>query len=146
MRWLLAWWPSTLSAHRARLLTAVAMLECVLVSEVVCLQVCDLWFDHLMSYGVPGFEGTWSVHIDRLKNAIQRKRHYPAFGWSRDEFGPFMSTLTHFEFIANFATISFVLAVICLSFPLTVVFMRISRARLDRATWHSAFLQVCPKY
>ena len=27
--------------------------------------VCNLWFDHLMSYRVPGFEETCSVHIDR---------------------------------------------------------------------------------
>ena len=33
------------------------------------------------------------------------------------EFGPVMSNLTHFKFIANFATISFVLAVNRLSFP-----------------------------
>ena len=84
VRWLLAWRPSTLSAHRARLLTAVATMACLRVSEVARLQVCDLWFDHLTSYGVPGFEGTCSVHIDRRKNDTQRKGHYPAFGRSRD--------------------------------------------------------------
>ena len=59
-------------------------MACLRVSEVARLQVCDLWFDHLMSYGVPGFEGTCSVHIDWRKNDTQRKGHYPAFGQSRD--------------------------------------------------------------
>ena len=84
MRWLLAWRPSTLAAHRARLLTALATLACMRVNEVARLQVCDLWFDYLTSYGVPGFEGTCSVHIDRRKNDTQRKGHFPALGRSRD--------------------------------------------------------------
>ena len=37
-----------------------------------------------MSYGVSGFEGTCSVHINRRKNVTQRKGHCPAFGRSRD--------------------------------------------------------------
>jgi len=36
------------------------------------------------SYGVPGFEGTCSVHIDRRKNDTVRKGHYPALGRSQD--------------------------------------------------------------
>jgi hypothetical protein len=75
VRWLLAWRPATLAAHRARLLTAVATLGCLRVNEVARLQVCDLWFDYLMAYGVPGFEGTCSVHINRRKNDTQRKGH-----------------------------------------------------------------------
>ena len=78
--WQLAWKPSTLAAHRARLLTVVANLACLRVNEVARLQVCNLWFDYLMSYGVPGFEGTCSVHINRRKNDTQRKGHYPALG------------------------------------------------------------------
>ena len=78
VRWLLAWRPTTLAAHRARLLTAVATLACLRVNEVARLQVCDLWFDYLASYGIPGFEGTCSVHIDRRKNDTVRKGHYPA--------------------------------------------------------------------
>jgi hypothetical protein len=39
------------------------------------LQVCDLWFGYLMSYGVPGFEGTCLVHINRRKKDTQRKGH-----------------------------------------------------------------------
>ena len=35
-----------------------------------------------MSYGVDGFEGTCSVHIDRRKNDTVRKGHYPALGRS----------------------------------------------------------------
>jgi hypothetical protein len=84
VRWLLAWRPSTLAAHRARLLTALATLACMRVNEVARLQVCDLWFDYLTSYGVPGFEGTCSVHIDRRKNDTQRKGHFPALGRSQD--------------------------------------------------------------
>jgi hypothetical protein len=84
VRWLLAWRPTTLAAHRARLLTAVATLACMRVNEVARLQVCDLWFDYLASYGIPGFEGTCSVHIDRRKNDTVRKGHYPALGRSKD--------------------------------------------------------------
>ena len=70
-------------AQRASgLLTAVATMACLRASEVAHLQVCYQWFDHLMSYGVPGFEGTCPVHIrvDRRKNDTQCKGHYPAFG------------------------------------------------------------------
>ena len=84
MRWLLAWRPTSLAAHRARLLTVVAALACLRVNEVARLQVCDLWFDYLASYGIPGFEGTCSVHIDRRKNDTVRKGHYPALGRSKD--------------------------------------------------------------
>ena len=71
--------------HQTRLLTAgtVATMACLQVSEVARLQVCYLWFDHLMSYGVPGFEGTCSVHIDRRKNDTQCKGHYPAHSAGR---------------------------------------------------------------
>jgi hypothetical protein len=51
VRWLLEWRPSSLAAHRARLPTVVAMLACLRVNEVALLQVCDLWWDHLTSYG-----------------------------------------------------------------------------------------------
>jgi hypothetical protein len=84
VRWLLAWRPTALAAHRARLLTAVATLACLRVNEVARLQVCDLWFDYLASYGIPGFEGTCSVHTDRRKNDTVRKGHYPALGRSKD--------------------------------------------------------------
>ena len=84
VRWLLAWRPTSLAAHRARLLTVVATLACMRVNEVARLQVCDLWLDHLASYGVPGFEGTCSVHVDRRKKDTVRKGHYPALGRSKD--------------------------------------------------------------
>jgi hypothetical protein len=64
-----------MAAHRARLLTVVATLCCLRVNEVALLQVCDLWWDHLTGYGVPGFEGTCSLHIVRRKNDTQRKGH-----------------------------------------------------------------------
>ena len=63
------------------LLTVVVKLGC---NEVARLQVCYLWFNYLMSYGVPGFEGTCSVHINQRKNVTQHKGHYAAFGRSRD--------------------------------------------------------------
>jgi hypothetical protein len=78
VRWLLAWRPSALAAHLARLLTVVATLACMLVNEVARLQVWDLWCDNLALYGVPGFQGTCSVHRDRRKNDTVRKGHYPA--------------------------------------------------------------------
>ena len=68
VRWLLAWRPASLAAHRARLLTVVATLACLLVNEDGRFQVRALWFDYLASYGVSGLEGTCSVHIDRRKN------------------------------------------------------------------------------
>jgi hypothetical protein len=57
VRWMLAWRPTSLAAHLARLLTGVATLACMRVKEVARLQVCDLWFDYLASYGAPCFEG-----------------------------------------------------------------------------------------
>ena len=51
VRWFLEWRPSSLAARRARLPTVVAMLACLGVNEVAPLQVCDLWWDHLTSYG-----------------------------------------------------------------------------------------------
>ena len=101
VRWLLAWRPATLAAHRARLLTAVATLGCLRVNEVARLQVCDLWFDYLMAYGVPGFEGTCSVHINRRKNDTQRKGHYPAFGRSRDPELDVVAQLRHWMVFAG---------------------------------------------
>ena len=84
IRWLLAWQPANLAGHRASLFTCVATLAWMRVNEVCRSQVCDLWFDYLTSYGVPGFESTCSVHIDSLKNDTERKGNYPAFGCSVD--------------------------------------------------------------
>jgi hypothetical protein len=82
--WLLVWLPDKMAAHCSRLLTVVATLGCLLANEVARLQVCDPWLDYLISYGVPGFEGTRSMHINLWKNDTQRKGHYPAFGRLRD--------------------------------------------------------------
>jgi hypothetical protein len=54
-----------------RLLTVVVTLGSLRVNEVARLQVCDLWFDYLMSCGVPGFEGTCSVHIRRMTRSAR---------------------------------------------------------------------------
>jgi hypothetical protein len=86
-RWLLAWRPTSLAAHRERLLTVVtvvATLACMRVNKVARLQVCNLWFDYLASYGVLCFEGTCLVHIDRRKNDTVHKGHNPALGRSKD--------------------------------------------------------------
>ena len=83
VRRLLLWRPVSVAANRARLLTALATLACLRVNEVARLQVCDLWFDYLTAYGVPGFEGTCSIHIDRRKNDTVRKGHYPTLGRSQ---------------------------------------------------------------
>jgi hypothetical protein len=40
------------------LLTVVVTLGCLRVNEVARLQECYLWFNYLMSDGVPGFEWT----------------------------------------------------------------------------------------
>ena len=76
VRWLLAWRPDSLAAHRARLLTVVATLAGLRVNEVARLQVCDLWFDYLTSYGVPGFEGTCSVHINRFNFKKKKEKRF----------------------------------------------------------------------
>ncbi len=68
--------PTSLVEHRARLLTVLATLACMLVNEVARLQVCDVWFDYLASYGAPCLEGTCLVHIDWRKNDTVQKGHY----------------------------------------------------------------------
>ena len=81
MRWLLACQcvaaghAGAASRSPRLLLTVVVTLGCLRVNEVARLQVCYLWFNYLMSYGVPGFEGTCSVHITRRKVRLgQRAR------------------------------------------------------------------------
>ena len=85
-RWLLAWRPEAPAAHLARLLIVVATLACLRANEVALLQVCDLWFDHLTGYGVPGYKGTCSLHVTRRKKDRDtlRKGHWPAPCCSRD--------------------------------------------------------------
>jgi hypothetical protein len=34
---------------------SVATIACLRVKEMALLQVCDLWWDHLTSFGVTGF-------------------------------------------------------------------------------------------
>jgi hypothetical protein len=80
----------------------------VLVNEVARLQVCDLWFDYLASYGVPGFEGTCSEHIDRQKKDTLRhseKRALPALGRSesRDPVLDIVAPLRMWLWIAGLA-------------------------------------------
>ena len=84
IRTLLAWRPTGVADNRCRLLTALATIACLRVSEVAALQVCDLWFDHFTGMGIPGYEGSCGVHILKQKNDQQRKGHMPGIGVSRD--------------------------------------------------------------
>ena len=76
--------PGSLRGNRDRLMVALATICCLRVAELVALQVCDLWFDFHMGYGIPGFRGTLAVHVGRRKNDCERKGHHPAVGRSRD--------------------------------------------------------------
>lgn len=82
--WLLRARPCTVAQHRSRLLTSLATLACLRVREVANLQVCDLWFDYLPGYGIPGYEGTCGIHVLYRKNDSYRKGHWPALGRSSD--------------------------------------------------------------
>ena len=81
---LLRWRPLTVALNRNRLIAALATLACMRVSEVARLQVCDLWFDFLTAWGIPGYEGTCGVHIYYRKNDTERKGHHPCLGRSQD--------------------------------------------------------------
>ncbi len=69
---------------RDRLMVALATICCLRVSELLALQICDLWFDFHAGYGIPGFLGTLVVHISRCKNDCERKGHHPAVGRALD--------------------------------------------------------------
>ena len=84
VRTLLAWRPTGVADNRCRLLTAVATVACLRVSEVTALPVCNLWFDHFTGMGVPGYEGSCGVYILKQKNDKQRTGHMPDIGVSRD--------------------------------------------------------------
>ena len=84
VRWLLRWRPDSVAANRDRLLTALATIACLRVSEVARLQSCDLWFDHFTGYGVGGFDGTCAVHVALRKNDSERKGHLPGLGCAHD--------------------------------------------------------------
>jgi len=84
VRWLLRWRPASVAVNRDRILTALATVACMRVSEVARLQSCDLWFDHFTGYGVHGFEGSCAVHVALRKNDSVRKGHLPGIGRSQD--------------------------------------------------------------
>ena len=84
VQWLLRWRPTRVAVNRDRILTALATIACMRVSEVARLQSCDLWFDHFTGYGVGGFEGSCAVHVAYRKNDSVRKGHLPGIGRSRD--------------------------------------------------------------
>ena len=68
----------------ARLATALTTIAFLRISEVAHLQVCDLWFDHFTGYGIPGYEGTCAVHVNKRMNDRVRRGHHPALGRSED--------------------------------------------------------------
>ena len=69
----------------ARLLaTAHATIACLRISEVTCLQVCDLWLDHFTGFDIPGYEGTCAVHVNKRNNDRVRRGHHPALGRPED--------------------------------------------------------------
>ena len=76
--------PASLRDNRDRLMVALATICCLRVSELAALQICDVWFDFHTGYGIPGFEGTAAIHIDRRKNDVERKGHHPAIGRALD--------------------------------------------------------------
>ena len=82
---LLAWRPTQVAWNRARLATALATIACLRISEVAHLQVCDLWFDHFTGYGIPGYEGTCAVHVNKRKNDWVRRGHHPALERAEDQ-------------------------------------------------------------
>ena len=82
--WLLQWRPDHVAANRNRLMAALATLACLRVSELARLQVCDLWFDYLTDWGLPGYDGTCAVHVCNRKNDAERKGHHPVLGRSLD--------------------------------------------------------------
>ncbi len=57
---------------RDLLMVALATIFCLRVSELLALQICDLWFDFHAGYGIPGFLGTLAVHIARRKMTARR--------------------------------------------------------------------------
>ena len=59
-------------------------MACLRVSEVAGLQVCDLWTDHFIGYGIPGYHGTCAVHVSHRKNDSVRKGHLPGLGRAKD--------------------------------------------------------------
>ena len=76
--------PPIIADHRDSLLTILATLTCLRVSEVAELTVCDLWLDYLTGMGVPSFEGTYALFVRMRKKDGIRKGHFPALGRSRD--------------------------------------------------------------
>ena len=83
--WLLRWRPAGVADNRSRLMAALATIACLRVSELARLQVCDLWFDFLTAWGIPGYDGTCGVHVTNRKNDVERKGHHPVLGRAVDD-------------------------------------------------------------
>ena len=82
---LLAWRPTQVAWNRARLATALATIACLHISKAAHLQVCYLWFNHFTGYGIPGYEGTCGVHVNKRKNERVLRGHNPALGCSDNQ-------------------------------------------------------------
>ena len=81
---LLRWHPERVAVDRDRLLTVLATIACLRVSEVARLQACDVWFDHFTGTGIPGYEGTCGIFVAYRKNDSERRGHIPGLGRARD--------------------------------------------------------------
>ena len=81
---LLRWHPERVAVDRDRLLTVLATIACLRVSEVARLQACDVWFDHFTGMGIPGYEGTCGIFVAYRKNDSERRGHIPGLGRARD--------------------------------------------------------------
>ena len=62
-----------MALNRDRLLTALATVTCLRVSEVVRLQVCDLWFHYFESMALPGMEGLLLITLSIARTTHSAK-------------------------------------------------------------------------
>lgn len=77
----------TLMEMRDKILAGVATTCCLRPSEVVALQVCDVWFDYDQETAPPGdtrFRGTLALNIKVRKQDQERKGHHPRIGRASD--------------------------------------------------------------
>jgi hypothetical protein len=81
--------------NRDRLMVALATICCLRVSELIALQLCDVWFDFHTGYGIRGFHGTAAIHVAWRKNDCERKGHHPAIGRALDSALDILHQLRH---------------------------------------------------
>jgi hypothetical protein len=54
-------------------MVALATICCLRVSELLALQVCDLWFDFHAGYGIPGFWEPWLFTLLGAKMTVNAR-------------------------------------------------------------------------